>query len=80
MGGERSLLGIDRAGGMTVFGHPEPIRALHADGVRIVMLTGDSRAAARATATELGIDEVEAEVALRPDGHRGEAAAGGAAG
>ncbi len=38
------------------------IRALHADGVRIVMLTGDSRTAAEAVAKTLGIDEVEAEV------------------
>jgi Cu+-exporting ATPase len=38
------------------------IRALHAEGVRIVMLTGDSRTAAGAVASRLGIDEVEAEV------------------
>jgi Cu+-exporting ATPase len=38
------------------------IRALHADGIRIVMLTGDSRTAAKAVAAKLGIDEVEAEV------------------
>jgi P-type Cu+ transporter len=40
----------------------EAIRALHAAGVRVVMLTGDSRAAAHAVAAKLGIDEVEAEV------------------
>jgi Cu+-exporting ATPase len=38
------------------------IRALHADGVRIVMLTGDSRTAANAVASRLGIDDFEAEV------------------
>jgi Cu+-exporting ATPase len=38
------------------------IHALHADGIRIVMLTGDSRTAAQAVAAKLGIDEVEAEV------------------
>jgi Cu+-exporting ATPase len=38
------------------------LRALHKDGIRIVMLTGDSRTAAQAVATRLGIDEVEAEV------------------
>jgi Cu+-exporting ATPase len=38
------------------------IHALHADGIRIVMLTGDSRTAAEAVAAKLGIDEVEAEV------------------
>ena len=42
------------------------IRALHAAGVRIVMLTGDSRTAAEAVAGTLGIDEVEAEVS--PEG------------
>ena len=41
---------------------PEAIRLLHADGVRIVMLTGDSRTTAKAVASKLGIDEVEAEV------------------
>jgi len=41
---------------------PEAIRMLHEDGMRIVMLTGDSRITAQAVARELGIDEVEAEV------------------
>ena len=40
----------------------EAIELLHADGIRIVMLTGDHRAAADAVAHELGIDEVEAEI------------------
>ncbi|RMH39804.1 MAG: heavy metal translocating P-type ATPase [Deltaproteobacteria bacterium] len=40
----------------------EAIAALHAEGVRIVMLTGDSATTARAVAAELGIDEVVAEV------------------
>jgi len=40
----------------------EAIEALHADGIRIVMLTGDSETTARAVAEELGIDEVFAEV------------------
>jgi Cu+-exporting ATPase len=39
----------------------EAIRALHADGVRIVMVTGDSRATADAVARKLGLDEVVAE-------------------
>jgi Cu+-exporting ATPase len=38
------------------------IRLLHAEGVRIVMLTGDSRATADIVARRLGIDEVIAEV------------------
>ena len=41
---------------------PEAIRLLHADGLRIIMLTGDSRTTAEAVARELGIDEVIAEV------------------
>jgi len=41
---------------------PEAVRLLHADGVRIVVLSGDSRATAEAVAAALGIDEVIAEV------------------
>ena len=41
---------------------PEAIRRLHADGIRIVMLTGDSRTTAEAVAKKLKIDEVMAEV------------------
>jgi Cu+-exporting ATPase len=41
---------------------PEAIRMLHQDGIRIVMLTGDSRITAEAVARQLGIDEVVAEV------------------
>jgi len=41
---------------------PEAISALHAEGLKIVMLTGDSRATAKAVAQRLGIDEVIAEV------------------
>jgi len=41
---------------------PEAIHALHGEGIRIVMLTGDNRTTAEAVAKRLGIDEVEAEV------------------
>jgi Cu+-exporting ATPase len=41
---------------------PEAIRQLHADGLRIIMLTGDSRHTAEAVARRLGIDELMAEV------------------
>jgi P-type Cu+ transporter len=41
---------------------PEAIRTLHADGLRIIMLTGDSRPTAETVARRLGIDEVMAEV------------------
>jgi len=40
----------------------EAVRALHAQGVRVVMLTGDRAAAAEAVAREAGIDELRAEV------------------
>jgi Cu+-exporting ATPase len=40
----------------------EAIHQLHADGIRIVMLTGDSRTTAEAVAKKLEIDEVVAEV------------------
>ncbi|HEY3137431.1 MAG TPA: copper-translocating P-type ATPase [Blastocatellia bacterium] len=41
---------------------PEAIKALHEDGIRVVMLTGDNRTTADAVARKLGIDEVEADV------------------
>ena len=61
--------GIDgRAAGMLAISDPvrattpEAVAALHADGIVIVMLTGDNRTTAEAVARRLGIDEVEAEV------------------
>ncbi len=41
---------------------PEAIRLLHAEGMRIVVLTGDSRTTAQAVAAQLGLDEVIADV------------------
>ena len=41
---------------------PEAIRALQAEGLQVVMLTGDSRVTAQAVARTLGLDEVIAEV------------------
>jgi Cu+-exporting ATPase len=38
------------------------VKALRAEGIRVVMVTGDSRATAQAVAAAVGIDEVEAEV------------------
>jgi len=58
----------------------DAIRALHADGLRIVMLTGDNEATASVVARELGLTDVRADVlpqdkravveALQRDGHR----------
>ena len=41
---------------------PEAVRSLRADGVQIVMLTGDNAVTAGAVAKRLEIDEVEADV------------------
>ncbi len=41
---------------------PEAIRDLHAQGIKVVMLTGDSRRTAEAVANKLRIDQVQAEV------------------
>jgi Cu+-exporting ATPase len=59
---------------------PEAIQLLRAAGVRVHMLTGDSRATAEAVARKLGIDQVDAEVLpgqkrevikrLKAEGHR----------
>jgi Cu+-exporting ATPase len=43
----------------------DAIRALHADGLRLIMLTGDNATTAQAVARRLGIDDVRAGV--RPD-------------
>lgn len=40
----------------------EAVRALHSKGVKVIMLTGDNRAAASFMANQAGIDEVIAEV------------------
>ena len=41
---------------------PEAIKSLHDEGVRVVMITGDSKTTARVVGDKLGIDEVVAEV------------------
>jgi Cu+-exporting ATPase len=41
---------------------PEAVQMLHAEGMRLIMLTGDGRATALAVAGQLGLDGVEAEV------------------
>ena len=63
------LLAIDgKAAGLIGIADPikgstaEAIRALHEEGMRIVMLTGDNRTTAKAVADKLAIDQVHAEV------------------
>jgi len=41
---------------------PEAIEALHREGVKVVMLTGDNRTTAEAVARSVGIDQIEADV------------------
>jgi Cu+-exporting ATPase len=41
---------------------PDALKALSADGLKVIMLTGDNRTTAEAVARHLGIAEVEAEV------------------
>ena len=41
---------------------PAALESLKADGIRIVMLTGDNRTTAQAVAAKLGITDIEAEV------------------
>ncbi len=40
----------------------EAVKQLHAEGLRVVMLTGDSRTTAEVVARKLGLDDVRAEV------------------
>jgi Cu+-exporting ATPase len=41
---------------------PEAIQLLHAEGIRLVMLTGDNRTTAQAVASKLAIDDIQADV------------------
>jgi len=40
----------------------EAVRELHAEGVRVIMITGDDRRVAEAVAADVGVDEVIADV------------------
>jgi Cu+-exporting ATPase len=62
MDGAYALLGLLAFGDAVKAGAREAIAALHAHGVKTVLLTGDNRGSAEAAARALGIDEVNAEV------------------
>jgi P-type Cu+ transporter len=69
MGATAIFAGIDgKAAGIVAIADlvkastPEALAALKAEGIRVVMLTGDNWTTARAVAGKLGIDAVEAEV------------------
>jgi len=69
------FVGIDDAvGGLVAVADPikattpDALEALRAEGLRIVMLTGDSQVAAEAVAGQLAIDEVVADVLPRDKG------------
>jgi P-type Cu+ transporter len=59
---EKQLAGLIGVADPVKASTAEAIQQLHADGIRLVMLTGDSKATADAVASKLGMDEVYAEV------------------
>jgi Cu+-exporting ATPase len=68
-GGTVIFVGVDnKLAGIIAIADPikestsSALRALQHDGIRVVMLTGDSRTTAEAVGRRLGIDEVRAEV------------------
>jgi P-type Cu+ transporter len=68
-GGPAMLVGIDgQPAGVIAVADPikattaAALQSLRAEGIRIVMLTGDNRTTAQAVASRLGIDDVQAEV------------------
>ncbi len=62
MGVDGTLAGVLAIADAVKATTPDAITALRADGIRIVMLTGDNRTTAEAVANRLGIQEVEAEI------------------
>jgi P-type Cu+ transporter len=62
------LIVDDRVAGLLVIADaikastPEAVRALKAEGIRVIMLTGDNARTAQAVAQTLGVDEVIADV------------------
>jgi Cu+-exporting ATPase len=65
---DRALVGIVAVADPIKASTSEAIHALQADGVRIIMVTGDSRTTAEAVARKLGLDEVRADVSPEQKG------------
>jgi Cu+-exporting ATPase len=59
---DEQVVGLISVGDPIKASTPEAIKQLHDEGIRIVMLTGDSETTARAVASKLNLDEVIAEV------------------
>ena len=57
-----AIIGIIGVGDPIKSTTPEALAKLHREGIRIIMLTGDSRATADSVARKLGIDQVHAEI------------------
>ena len=62
VGGRNELLGLIALRDQMRRGAREAVKGLHAQGMRVVMLTGDNARVANAVATAIGIDEVHAEL------------------
>jgi len=59
---EKQLIGLLGVADPIKTTTPEALRQLHDDGIRVVMLTGDSNTTAQSVARQLQIDDVVAEV------------------
>src|SRR6266481_6543783 len=59
---DRKLAGLFAIADPVKASTPDALRALAAEGIKVIMLTGDNRTTANAVARKLGISDVEAEV------------------
>jgi len=62
---DKAVLGVISVSDVLKPESKEAIKALHAENIKVIMLTGDNLQTARAIANEVEVDEVEAEV--RPE-------------
>jgi Cu+-exporting ATPase len=59
---EKKIIGMIGVSDPIKLSTKDALTMLRADGIRVVMLTGDNRTTAEAVARQLGIEEIEAEV------------------